>query len=151
MWHRGTLPPQLLLETLYTIHYILFPLHDKKSSRLLRRLVKGDKNRPEEVFDPNATLFDGPIRPPSDLDGFELVYWAERLRSLQEIVGNPLPQHRMTHWMFSWFERHTSERNALIIALAGLFLAALFGFLGFLVGLAQLIVSYYSWKQQVPS
>jgi hypothetical protein len=56
----------------------------------------------------------------------------------------------MTHWMFSWFERHTSERNALIIALIGLFLAALFGFLGLLVGIAQLVVSYYAWKQPVP-
>jgi hypothetical protein len=138
------------LETLYTIHYVLFPLHDKKSSKLLRRLTKGDKDRLREAFDPSAALYDGLIRRPSDLDDFELVYWAKRVRALQEIVGSQHPQHRVVHWMFSWFERHTSERNTLAIALIGLFLTALFSFLSLLVGIVQAVFAYGAWKWPVP-
>jgi len=120
----------------------LFPLHDKKSARLLRRLVNGDNKRLREGFDSEVTSYDGLIRPPSDLDDFELFYWAKRIRALQEIVANPPP----THKVISWIERHTSERNALTVALLGLFLAALFGLLGLLVGIAQLVVSILAWK-----
>jgi hypothetical protein len=135
---RGTLPPQLLVETLYSIYYILFPLvTNKKSARLAKRLTRanGLDNWSGSTFDPNLMVYDGLIRPlPAD---FKLVYWSKRLKALQAVVDHPPPSNKV----ISWFERHTSERNALTVAILGLFLTALFGLLSFLVGVAQLVVS----------
>ena len=89
----------------------------------------------DSIFDPNLLVYDGLIRP---LPGnFKFVYWTKRLRALQTVVDKPPPSNKI----ISWFERHTSERNALTVAILGLFLTALFGLLSFLVGVAQLVVS----------
>lgn len=127
--------PQLLLETLLTIYHILLPLSiDHKSAQFAESLV--DKH----AFDPNLTVDDGSIRtiPPD----FVFVYWAERLKVLEEVTANPPPANKLVSWM----ERHTSERNALTVAILGVFLAAFFGFLSFVVGVAQLVVSILAWK-----
>ncbi|KAK1590081.1 uncharacterized protein LY79DRAFT_590725 [Colletotrichum navitas] len=67
-------------------------------------------------------------------------YWGNRLAKLHDAIKRPPP----TNPVVSWFERHTSERNAL--TWAGLFLAALFGFLSLIVGLLQLILAWVAWK-----
>jgi fatty acid desaturase len=68
---------------------------------------------------------------------------------LHRLVRNPKPQNRLEQWI----DRHTTERNALYIALIGLFLAVLFGFLGLIVGIIQTWITYKAWKypQPVPS
>ncbi|RDW72594.1 uncharacterized protein DSM5745_07766 [Aspergillus mulundensis] len=135
----GTLPPQLLLETLHTIHFLLFPLSNDprgRSSRFLASLIR------KQNFDPDAQWDEGYIRddvPPN----FSYRYWNARLEQLYNIVKNPPPRNRL----ISWVERHTSERNALTVAILGLFLSALFGFLACVIGVAQLIVSIFAWKQ----
>ena len=139
----GALPPQLLLETLYTIYRILLPL-DKKSAKFARKLVAGSKGKAIE-FDPDILTDNGLIRQVSDV--FELVYWNNRLSAIREIVKNPPPTNALT----AWFERHTNERNALTVAIIGLFLAVLFGFLSFIVGIAQLVVSILAWKYPNPN
>lgn len=95
-------------------------------------------------FDPNLLGYDGLARL-SELENLKLVYWAKRVRTLQEIAKNPPPAYKLV----SWIERHTSERNALTVALVGVFLAALFGLLGLMVGVAQFIVSILAWKHPV--
>lgn len=110
---------------------------NKKSAKLAKRLIRpnGLDNSSDSTFDPNLMVYDGLIRPvPAD---FKLVYWSKRLKALQAVVDHPPPSNKV----ISWFERHTSERNALTVAILGLFLTALFGLLGFLVGVAQLVVS----------
>jgi hypothetical protein len=84
---------------------------------------------------------DGTIR--AFPDNFEYRYWGNRLKILRNMVTNPPPANKLV----SWVERHTSERNALTVAIIGIFLSALFGFLGFTVGLAQLVISILAWKQ----
>ncbi|WDK08951.1 hypothetical protein CGRA01v4_00229 [Colletotrichum graminicola] len=69
-------------------------------------------------------------------------YWGNRLAKLHDVIRRPPP----TNPVVSWFERHISERNALTVAISGLFLAALFGFLSFIVGLLQLILAWVAWK-----
>lgn len=136
----GTLPPQLLVETLYSI-YILFPLAtDKRSAKLAKKLIQ-QNNDPngyhssESAFDPNLIVYDGLIRsPPAD---FKFVYWTKRLRNLQVAMDHSLLSNKIV----SWFERHTSERNALTVAIISVFLTALFGLLSVLIGIAQLVVS----------
>jgi hypothetical protein len=136
--NRGSLPPQLLLETLLSVYHVLLPVSkDSKSASFARRLVK------KGGFDPNMIIYDGSIR---DMpDNFEYMYWGDRLRKLNELVAKPPPGNRF----ISWIERHTSERNALTVAIIGLFLAVLFGFLGFAVSVAQLVVSILAWKHPV--
>lgn len=73
------------------------------------------------------------------------VYWGDRLANLYEVVKRPPPANSIV----SWFERHTSERNALTIAMVGLFLAVLFGFLSVILGLLQLVVAWLAWKYPV--
>ena len=91
-------------------------------------------------FDPNSKWDEGHVRNiPKD---FVYVYWGARLARLDDIVKNPPPKNRFV----SWIERHTSERNALTVALIGLFLSALFGLLGVIVGLAQLWITILAWK-----
>ena len=139
--YSGTLPPQLLVETLYSIYYILFPIAtNKKSAKFAKKLTQAKRDTDmsrssDSIFDPNLLVYDGLIRP---LPGnFKFVYWTKRLRALQTVVDKPPPSNKI----ISWFERHTSERNALTVAILGLFLTALFGLLSFLVGVAQLVVS----------
>ncbi|XMA13370.1 hypothetical protein WAI453_006161 [Rhynchosporium graminicola] len=82
----GTLPPQLLLETLDSFHYILFPIsldRSGKSQKLLNKLIS------EYDFDPNSKWDEGHIRPlPED---FAYHYWGDRLAQLHAIVKNPPP------------------------------------------------------------
>ncbi|KAL3443966.1 hypothetical protein BJX65DRAFT_320303 [Aspergillus insuetus] len=134
----GMLPPQLLLETLHTIQFILFPISsDKggKSTRMLKALMR------KHGFDPNARVDEGLIRkdvPPK----FKYEYWAHRLKILYHLAKSPPPRN----WVVSWIERHTSERNALTVAIVGLFLSAFFGLLTCLIGGAQLYIAIVAWK-----
>jgi len=75
------------------------------------------------------------VRPtPSDMT---FNYWGDRLSALHEVVKNPPLENAVVGWV----ERHTTERNALTVAIIGLFLAALFRLLSFIVGLLQLILA----------
>ena len=64
------------------------------------------------------------------------------MSTIYDIVKSPPP----TNVFMNWLERHTPERNALTVAIIGLLLAAVFGFLSFLVGLLQLILAWVVWK-----
>lgn len=94
----------------------------------------------KKKLDPDLMMDDGSLRfvPPD----FKFVFWGERLRNLEEITAKRPPRNKV----ISWIERHTSERNALTVAIIGLLLAALFGFLSLIVGIAQLVVSVLAWK-----
>lgn len=134
--HSGSLPPQLLLETLFTVYHILLPVStDEKSRKFTERLVKESKFDPELMRDDVKKIRELPTN-------FKCVYWGERLRILEAITTDPPPSNKVV----SWIERHTSERNALTVAIIGLFLAVFFGFLSFIVGIAQLVVSVLAWK-----
>ena len=135
------MPPQLLTETFYTIYEILFPIGtNKKSLKFAKRLVHAEK-----PFDPNLLVYSMPVHQlPTN---FKLVYWSRRLKVLQALVEAPPPKNKIG----SWFERHTSERNALTVAIIGLFLSAFFGFLSVLVGILQVVVSVRAWKHPVQS
>ncbi|KAL4787632.1 hypothetical protein BJX76DRAFT_345500 [Aspergillus varians] len=133
----GMLPPRLLLETLYTIHFILFPASNDprgRSGKLLSSLIR------KETFDPDAKFVEYIRDIPAQL---QYQYWNVRLEQLYNVVRNPPPRNRFV----SWVERHTSERNALAVAIIGLFLSALFGLLACVIGLAQLAVSVLAWKR----
>lgn len=137
---RGTLPPQLLFETLLTFHHIIFPIAniaDRKSHSFLENLVR------KEGFDPEGQWIEY-VRPyPPDM---VYEYYGGRLEKLYSVVKRPPPANAVV----AWFERHTSERNALTVAILGLFLAVLFGFLSVVIGLFQLVIAWLAWKYPQP-
>ncbi|KAI1204837.1 uncharacterized protein F4807DRAFT_445239 [Annulohypoxylon truncatum] len=131
-----TLPPRLLFETLLSLQMILFPIavsSYKPSKVLLKKCIK------EQRFDKELLFFETVREIPPD---FTFKYWAERIERLQEITERPPPRGAV----LSWLERHTSERNALTIAIVGLFLSAFFGFLGVIIGALQLALAWLAWK-----
>ncbi|KAI1486472.1 hypothetical protein F5X96DRAFT_681981 [Biscogniauxia mediterranea] len=85
----GTLPPQLLFETLTSFHDILYPNFDRGGL---------------------GVEFVRPVTP-----DFTFIYWGDRLAKLHGVVKRPAPTNAF--------------RNALTVAIIGLSLAALFGFL----------------------
>lgn len=136
-----TLPRQLLLETLHSLQYIMFPSFDVKSLSLLEKLVHGRHSS----LDSDCLSYDALVhRMPAN---FEYRYWGCRLLKLHRLVRNPKPQNRLEQWI----HRHTTERNALYIAIIGLFLAVLFGFLGLIVGIVQTWIGYQAWKYPMPA
>ncbi|KAF7917219.1 uncharacterized protein EAE98_010324 [Botrytis deweyae] len=135
----GTLPPQLLLETLYSLQCILFPPTDEKSSRFLENIIQ----EAEASFDPDCLLYEGYNRPVPE--NFEYHYWGDRLAKLNHLVTHPRSSHRIGQWI----QRNASERNALFVAILSLVLSAFFGFLSVILGMFQAWVAYMSWKAQV--
>lgn len=92
-------------------------------------------------FDGEAEWIEFVRATPDDIMAFN--YWGHRLAALHEIIKRPPPANAMV----AWFERHTSERNALTVAIVGLFLSVLFGLLSFIVGLLQLILAWVAYKR----
>ncbi|RKK32331.1 hypothetical protein BFJ66_g14071 [Fusarium oxysporum f. sp. cepae] len=138
---RGTLPPRLLLETLVTFHDILFPVmsaRDTKSLDTLKGMIK------RNGFDPEGRWIEFVRETPSDMS---FNYWGDRLAKLHDLVKRPPPANAIV----AWFERHTSKRNALTVAIIGVFLSVLFGFLSFLVGLLQLILAWKAYNNPTAS
>jgi len=116
--HRGTLPPQLLLEALDSIQYLLFP-ENARSFRSLDKFVKG------WGFDPQAKEYNGRLRSLPEGEELEYKYFGDRVARLMRVVDKGPPPRGI----IAWLERYPSERNALTIAVLGLFLTALLGFL----------------------
>ncbi|KAI5919688.1 hypothetical protein F4810DRAFT_470010 [Camillea tinctor] len=83
------------------------------------------------------------VRPiPSD---FSFVFWGNRLAKLHDVIKQP-PANACV----SWFERHTSERDALTVAIIDLLLASLSGFLILILSVFQLVVAWMAWKYPTP-
>ncbi|KXJ95173.1 hypothetical protein Micbo1qcDRAFT_171578 [Microdochium bolleyi] len=127
----GVLPPRLALETLVSLHRVLFPIitGDKRSQTLLKKLIK------EQGFDPDTRWVEFVRELPHD---FTFTIWGDRIRQLHTLVKEKPPGNPVE----AWFERHASDRNILIAAVIGLLFAGVFGLLSFLVGVAQLVLSW---------
>ena len=132
--YRGTLPPQLLLETVYSLQSILFPSYDPNSSDELDRLLR------KQGFDPDLRLYEALAR--KDPDDFQYVYWGDRLSKLYDAVKNPPPRHRLGRWL----ELHATDRNALYVAIIALVFTAVFGFMSVAIAALQTWISWQAWK-----
>ena len=130
------MPPQLVAETLMTLQHILFPMSDEKSDSMLVEMA----NKYADIFDGDCLNRDEYTRIAATV---KPLYWSERLARLQEAAQQPQPRSRL----MVWIDEHTSERNALYVAILGLFLSVLFGLLGVIIGIVQTVISYRAWKQ----
>lgn len=136
---RGALPRQLVLETLYSVQEILFPLNDEKSKALLRSLVS------KERFDPDCIDYESASFRSKSEGNIGYYYWGARLADLYEELENPTPRS----WVEIWLERKSGARYVMLATLIGVVFAVLLGIASLAVGGYQAWVSYQAWKHPV--
>lgn len=137
---RGTLPPQILVETLHSLQSILFWWNDNRSARILDRLIKQPKG-----FDEDSQYWDGLVifhELPGD---FKYQYWGERLAALHSFIMQKPPRNRLERW----FEKQSTEGNALFIALIALLISIVIGIISIGLAAFQTWIAWMAWKYPV--
>ncbi|KAF9878521.1 hypothetical protein CkaCkLH20_04013 [Colletotrichum karsti] len=135
---KGTLPPQLLVETLHSVQSILFPSIDRKSVPILDDLIANQ----DTAFDRECADYDGYglfQEPPA---GFSYLYWGDRLALLHELVISRPPRNKLERWL----HRQSNEGNALFIALVALLISIFVGILSIGIGAVQIWIAWMAWK-----
>ncbi|KAL3960399.1 hypothetical protein ACCO45_005516 [Purpureocillium lilacinum] len=133
---RGALPPQLLVETVHSLQGILFPSVDPSSAAILDELIA------KRGFDPHCALYEGYklfLEPPED---FEYVFWGERLAHLHHMLTSRPPRNMLERW----FQRQSSEGNALFVALLALLIGILVGIVSIILACVQVWIAWMAWK-----
>ncbi|KAH0421969.1 hypothetical protein CcaCcLH18_13098 [Colletotrichum camelliae] len=131
---NGTLPPQLLAETLHSIQAVLFPPHNKKAARILKKLIS---NR-DTQFDPECARYDGETLPKD----FRYIYWAKRIADLHDLLEKRPPRNGMERWL-QW---QSSEGNALLVAFIALLISIIVGVISIGLSAVQIWISWMAWK-----
>ncbi|KAK4445220.1 hypothetical protein QBC34DRAFT_165136 [Podospora aff. communis PSN243] len=133
---QGTLPPQILVETLYTLQAVLFPPIDPGSAQILEELIE------RRGFDPECAEYEGykVFRDPPA--SFQFVYWGDRMAHLHQLMTRRPPRNQLERW----FNRHSTEGNALFIALLALFISILVGIVSIALNCVQIWMTWYTWK-----
>jgi len=130
------LPRQLVLEVLDTIHVVLFP-SDIESQGLLAYLVT--KNGWDKGLLDVSTSY----RNNNDPDGC-FNYFGNRLEELVKEMRNPTPH--------GWLQRRLKRKEdayMLMVAMYGVIVAVVLGFLTLLTAIFQSWVAWQQWKHAV--
>ncbi len=128
--YTGTVPPQLLQETVHGLHFIIFLLFDERSALLLKNLVDAKPG-----FDSDFLLYRGYTW--ALLENFEYHYCGNRVAKLHHLVTHLSSSHLIGQRV----QRHASDRNVLFVAILSLVLCALFGSLNIVIG------GFQAWAQ----
>lgn len=122
---------------------MLFPLHDKKSRKLLRSLVRSKHSS----FDPETLNFDyTSIRNP-DEQSIGYSYLAERLSTLYSELEDPEPRTRLDKIL----QRKSKDRHVMAATLIGVLIALVLGFASLALSAYQTYIAYQAWKYPVVS
>ncbi|KAG4273760.1 hypothetical protein FPRO04_01401 [Fusarium proliferatum] len=130
---RGTLPPQLLFETLHSLQDILFPLTDHRSEKILRNLIS------RNGFDPECCEYDGYN---VFHKGVRYMYWGERIARLYELAKRRPPKNKLERW----FDRRSTDGNAFSIALLAVGISILVEIVTILMSGFQSWIAWMAWK-----
>ena len=136
---RGTLPLQLLVETLHSLQAIMFPPTDSKSAHILEQLIK------KKGFDPVLAEYDGYsvfLEPP---EGFRYRYWGDRISSLHDQLEQRPPRNKLERW-FNW---QANDGNALLVALFALLITIVTGVITIIISALQTWVAWQAWKYPI--
>ncbi|KZL69711.1 uncharacterized protein CT0861_09246 [Colletotrichum tofieldiae] len=139
---RGTLPPQLLVETLHSLQSVLFPSIDQKSAEVLDNLT----SKRVGGFDRECAEYEGYNIFQDHPEGFKYVYWGERLALLHEMVMSRPPRNKLERWL----HRQSNEGNALFIALVALLISILVGIISIGLAAVQIWIAWMAWKHPAP-
>lgn len=135
----GVLPRQLVLEVLESLQGILFPLSDRKSKRLLQRLVCTNG------FDPEITRFEFASIRRAEEENIPFVYLADRLSELHNESQNPQPRS----WLQRRMERWSGARYMMMATLIGVIFAVLLGIGSLILSSYQTWIAYQAWQHPV--
>jgi hypothetical protein len=135
----GALPRQYILECLYTLQKILFPLWDGKSVRLLQSLVS------HSGFDPDIRNSQDASFIADDEEKIDFTYLGGRLAELYEELQYPRPRG----WLAGWLERRSGARYIMLATLAGVLFAILLGMAGLALSGYQAWIAYQAWTRPV--
>lgn len=136
----GNIPRALALETLDTIHNILFP-SDKESQALLSSLVS------HSSFDKDCRNYESAAYGKEDEKNSQYRYWGARLVELYNESQKPTPRG----WLQTWLERKSGARYVMMATLVGVIIAILIGFLSLGVAGFQAWVAWQQWKHPLSS
>ncbi|KAI1763324.1 hypothetical protein GGR53DRAFT_372554 [Hypoxylon sp. FL1150] len=136
---NNVLPGQLVLEVLESLQGILFPLSDRKSKRLLRRLVCTNG------FDPEIMHFEFTSIRRAEEENIRFVYLADRLSELYNASQNPQPRG----WLQRRMERRSGARYMMMATLVGVIFAVLLGIGSLAVSSYQTWIAYQAWQHPV--
>ncbi|KAI5917054.1 hypothetical protein F4810DRAFT_705211 [Camillea tinctor] len=131
---QANLPDELLLETLYTLKHILFPI-DPESQSILRFLVRKEK------FDPDICRVDT-LWQPQERVSMVYEHWGTRLLDLYDELENPTPRG----FLETWIERRSGARYVMMATVAGVIIAVLLGGFSLAVSIFQAWISWQQWK-----
>ncbi|XXH00872.1 hypothetical protein Hte_007223 [Hypoxylon texense] len=135
---KVSLPKELIVETLNTLKYVIFPV-EPDSQSILRSLVAREK------FDPDNCRLDASAWQPAAGDNVRYEYWGARLLRLYDELENPTPRGFLENWL----ERKSGARYVMLVTLAGVVIAILLGILGLAVGILQVWISWQQWQHPV--
>lgn len=133
----GFLPPGLVVETLRSIQYLLFPYEDLKSTKILDQLIQRDG------FDAECAEYDDYAL--DGLDEDKYLYWGQRIAALHKVIDNRPPRNSLERWL----QRHDTERNVLFFALVGLSIWTIVSIIRIGLLAVQIWVSYEAWQHPV--
>ncbi|KAH0544928.1 hypothetical protein FGG08_001008 [Glutinoglossum americanum] len=143
----GCLPPDIISETLWTLH-LLFPEDDEKARALLDKEIQ-DKGLDQRLSGP-FQLYHGFHETPRDVLLPEDVkslfgrypHWGERLYRILKEVEDPTP---MT-WVEKWADSKKSPRFTYWVGFIALCFALFFGIVASVLGAIQVWISYCAWQ-----
>jgi hypothetical protein len=128
-----------MLECLYSLQKILFPLWDSGSVRLLQTLVDRSSFDPEILDCQDASFIK------DDEEKIQFTYLAGRLAELYEELQNPRPRGRLANWL----ERRSGARYVMLATVVGVGFAILLGMAGLALSAYQAWVTYQAWKKPI--
>lgn len=135
----GSLPFQLLVETLHSLQSVIFPPTDSKSIRLLEQLIK------TRGFDPKLAEYDGYSFFMEAPESITYKYWGERISTLQNLFEQRLPRNNFERW-FNW---QANDGNAFFIALLALLISIIVGIVSIIISALQTWIAWQAWKHPV--
>jgi hypothetical protein len=134
-----TIPRPLALETLDTIHEVLFP-PDEAAQEMLRSLVS------HNGFDSDCQHFErARFQGRDDDEERSYQYWGRRLALLYAELEHPTPRG----WLQTWLERRSGARYVLLATLIGAIVAVILGILSLGVAGLQAWIAWQQWKHTV--
>lgn len=97
-------------------------------------------------FDEDCAQYEGYKlfqEPPED---FQYLYWGDRISALHDILMRKPPRNKLERW----FERQSTEGNALFIALLALLISIIVGIISIGQGTLQIWITWMAWKHPTP-
>jgi hypothetical protein len=133
------LPRRYILEVLYSIQKILFPLWDAESVTLLQSLV-ANASFEKDILNGQHSDF---IR--DDEEDVEFRYLWSRLSDIHREIQTPRPRG----WLATWLERRSGARYVMLATIFGVLFAIVLGLASLAVSSYQTYLTFQAWQHPV--